>query len=145
MKMTLHRPLKNKILLILPFLFFSYSCEMLTDELMECNDKIVPKLPRKNMLIGKVGSSYSEIISAYIQNADEETFEYKFSKTGDFPPGLSYRTSGRVFEIYGTANKSGTYTFKVKVELQNVITGVGDGFCFGKDYDNQRYTIIIEE
>ena len=112
---------------------------------MECNDKIVPKLPKQNMLNGKVGESYFVTISAYVKNADEETFEYKFSQTGDFPPGLSYRASGRVFEIYGTATKSGTYTFKVKVELQNVITGVGDGFCFGKDYDNQRYTIIIEE
>ena len=118
---------------------------MLTDELLECNDKIVPKLPKQNMLNGKVGESYFVTISAYVKNADEETFEYEFSKTGNLPAGLNYRSSGRVFEIYGTASKAGTYSFKVKVELQNVITGVGDGFCFAKDYDNQRYTITIEE
>ncbi|MDN3643938.1 Ig domain-containing protein [Lutimonas halocynthiae] len=137
--------LRKRLLLVLPILLFSYSCEMLTDELLECNDKIVPKLPRKNMLIGKVGSSYSEIISAYIQNADEETFEYEFSMTGNLPAGLGYRSDGRVFEIFGKPTEAGTYTFKIKVKLPHVISGVGDGFCFAKDSDRQKYTIIIEE
>jgi len=143
--MALLLPLRIRLLLILSLLFFSSSCDMLTDELLECNDKIVPKLPKKKMLLGKVDSGYSDIISVYVQNGDEETFDYEFSIIGNLPAGLSFRSDGRVFEIYGKATKAGSYTFKVKVEIPNVISGVGDGFCFAKDYDKQKYTITIEE
>lgn len=143
--MALRFPLSTRLLLFLPILLLSYSCDMLTDELGECFERISPKLPQKSMLNGKVGEDYSVTISAYVKRADEETFEYRFSKIGDLPAGLSYRSDGRVFEIFGTATKAGTYTFKVKVELPNVISGVGDGFCFIKNYDRQKYTIIIEE
>jgi len=136
---------KFSLLFVIPFLILSSSCEMLSDELGECVNKISPKLPKKNMLQGKVGEPYSDIISAYVKNADEEIFEYAFSTEGNLPNGLNYRGTGRVFEIHGTALKSGFYTFKIKVELLNVINGVGDGFCFTKDADRQSYTIEIIE
>jgi len=143
--MALPLPLRKRLLLVLPILLLFYSCDMLTDEFGECFERISPKLPKKSMLNGKVGEDYSVTISAFVKRADEENFEYRFSNIGDLPEGLSYRSSGRVFEIFGTATKAGTYTFKVKVELPNVISGVGDGFCFIKNYDKQKYTITIEE
>ncbi|MGI9532529.1 hypothetical protein [Lutimonas sp.] len=137
-------PLRSRLLLLLPLLFFTSSCEMLTEELLECNQKIVPKLPEKGLLQGKVGARYSEIISAYVQNADEETFDFQFSVIGILPEGLNFRSDGRVFEIYGIPLKEGIYDFKVKVKLLDVITGTGDGFCFSKDFSKRSYKIVIE-
>ena len=136
---------KFSLLFVIPFLLLSSSCEMLSDELGECVNKISPKLPKKNMLQGKVGEPYSDIISAYVKNADEENFEYAFSTQGNLPKGLNYRGTGRIFEIYGTALKSGIYSGKSKVDLRKLIKGVGDGFCFAKDADRQSYTIEIVE
>lgn len=136
--------LTSRLIVMFSLLLFSTSCEMLTEELLECNQKIVPKLPEKQLSQAKVGVRYAEIVSAYVQNGDEEAFDYEFSIIGELPEGLSYRSNGRVFEIYGTPVKEGTYHFKVKVKLLDVISGVGDGFCFSKDFSKQHYKLIVE-
>lgn len=130
---------------ILPFLFilsFS-SCELLNEEISECINKISPKLPRKTLQSGQVGVPYMETIDAYIKNADDDAFEYRFRLDGLLPSGLDYRAEGRTFIIYGTPNLAGKKEIKVRVELRADLYGPGDGFCFAKDYDNEKYSITI--
>lgn len=132
---------------VLPFLFILSlsSCELLNEEIQECINKIRPKLPDKTLQTGQVGVPYMETIDAYIRNADDDAFEYSFSLEGLLPSGLDYRAEGRTFIIYGTPNLAGSMEIKVRVELRADLYGPGDGFCFAKDYDNQKYSITILE
>jgi len=47
------------------------------------------------MLQGKVGEPYSEIISAFVKNTKEESFEHAFSTQGNLTNGLNYSSTGR--------------------------------------------------
>ena len=132
-------------ILLFLFILSSSSCELLNEEISECINKISPKLPRKTLQTGQVGVPYMETIDAYIKNADDDAFEYSFSLEGLLPSGLNYRAEGRTFIIYGTPNLAGSKEIKVRVELRTELYGPGDGFCFAKDYDNQKYTINILE
>ena len=130
---------------VLPIVFILSlsSCELLNEEIEECINKIRPKLQDKTLQTGQVGVPYMETIDAYIKNADDDAFQYSFSLDGLLPSGLKYRAEGRTFIIYGTPNLAGSKEIKVRVELRADLYGPGDGFCFAKDYDNQKYTITI--
>ena len=140
-------PLLKSARYVLPFLFILSlsSCELLNEEIQECINKIRPKLPDKTLQTGQVGVPYMETIDAYIRNADDDAFEYRFALEGLLPSGLDYRAEGRTFIIYGTPNLAGSMEIKVRVELRADLYGPGDGFCFAKDYDNQKYSITILE
>ena len=86
-----------------------------------------------------------ETIDAFIKNADDDAFGYKFELRSKLPDGLSFKSDGRVFIISGTPLSPGTIEFQVRVELIDAISGVGDGFCFAKDYDREKYKIKILE
>ena len=132
---------------VLPIVFILSlsSCELLNEEIEECINKIRPKLQDKTLQTGQVGVPYMETIDAYIKNADDDAFQYSFSLDGLLPSGLKYRAEGRTFIIYGTPNLAGSKEIKVRVELRTDLYGPGDGFCFAKDYDNQKYTITVLE
>ncbi|WKK67554.1 hypothetical protein [Lutimonas zeaxanthinifaciens] len=127
------------------FILSLSSCELLNEEIEECINKIRPKLQDKTLQTGQVGVPYMETIDAYIRNADDDAFQYSFSLDGLLPSGLKYRAEGRTFIIYGTPNLAGSKEIKVRVELRTDLYGPGDGFCFAKDYDNQKYTITVLE
>lgn len=132
-------------LCILPMALLFSGCELLSEELNECINKISPKLPDKNLRQGQVGVDYLETIDAFIKNADDDTFDYNFELKDPLPAGLNYRIEGRSFVIFGTPTLSGTKEFQLRVELKDAISGPGDGFCFAKDYDREKYKITIIE
>jgi len=126
-------------------MFFISGCELLSEEINECIFKIAPKIPDKNLRQGQVGIPYMETIDAFIKNADDDAFDYRFDVNGKLPDGLNFRSEGRIFIISGTPKIAGTVEFQVRVELVDAIYGPGDGFCFGKDYDREKYKITIIE
>jgi len=137
--------IKKRWIFLIPFLILLSSCELLSEEINECIFKIAPKLPDKTLSQGRLGTPYNESISAYIKNADDGSYDYRFSIEGNLPPGIQYQSDGRLLELTGTPTQVGSFSFKVKVTLPNVISGVGDGFCFAKDSDKKTYKIQIKE
>lgn len=130
--------------LILSFLLSG--CELINEEINECFYKIAPKLPDKNLRQGQVGVFYLETIDAFIKNADDDAYDYRFEVVkGKLPDGLVFSSEGRVFSISGTPTSAGTEEIQVRVELLDAISGPGDGFCFAKDYDREKYKINIIE
>lgn len=124
--------------------FLLSGCELLSEEINECIFKIAPKLPDKNLRQGQVGKFYLESIDAFIKNADDDAFNYRFEIVkGKLPEGLILSSEGRVLSISGTPTKTGTEEIQVRVELLDAISGPGDGFCFAKDYDREKYKINI--
>ena len=124
--------------------FLVSGCELLSEEINECFFKIAPKLPDRNLRQGQVGVFYLETIDAFIKNADDDAFDYRFEIVkGKLPEGLSFRSEGRVLSISGTPTTASTEEIQVRVELINAISGPGDGFCFAKDYDREKYKISI--
>lgn len=131
------------IITALSLVFFMSGCELLSEEINECISKIAPKLPDKNLRQGQVGVPYMETIDAFIKNADDDAFDYRFDVNGELPQGLTFNSEGRIFIISGTPAVAGTIEFQVRVELIDAISGPGDGFCFAKDYDREKYKITI--
>ena len=133
--------------LIIPsilLVFLLSGCELLNEEINECISKITPKLPDKNLRQGQVGVYYLETVDAFIKNADDDAFNYRFEIVkGKLPDGLVLGSEGRVFSISGTPTTEGTEEIQVRVELIDAISGPGDGFCFAKDYDREKYKIVI--
>ena len=127
--MMFTKPIFRLSILLLPLILLFSSCELLSEELNECINKISPKLPDKNLRQGQVGVQYLETIDAFIKNADDDTFDYSFKLRDPLPAGLNYRIEGRSFVIFGTPTVSGTKEFQVRVELKDAISGPGDGFC----------------
>jgi hypothetical protein len=125
-------------------LLFS-SCQLFFDEIGECINKIAPQLPDKTLVYGQVGVDYYESIQAYMKNADDDAFEYRFSISGELPSGIGYNADGRLFDIFGIPEKAGNYKFTLKVEITDEIYGPGDGICFGKDNDKKDYEIVVLE
>lgn len=127
-------------------IFLFSSCQLFFDEIEECINKIVPKLPSKILVQGQVGVPYFESIQAEMKNADDDAFDYEFSiESGTLPQGVSYSWDGRLFKFEGTPSLAGTYRFKIKVRTPLVLSGPGDGICFGKIYDKQEYEIVVLE
>ena len=144
--MSLKLPSTKLTMASISMIFLFSSCQLFFDEIEECINKIVPKLPPKNLVQGQVGVPYFESIQAEMKNADDDAFDYEFSiESGTIPVGVSYGWDGRLLKFSGTPKLAGTYKFKLKVRTPLVLSGPGDGICFGKVYDKQEYEIVILE
>lgn len=144
--MTLKLPSLKLILSILLIVFSLSGCELLSEEINECINKIRPKLPPKILVQGQVGVPYFESIQAEVKNADDDAFDYEFSfESGTLPNGVTYSWDGRLLKFSGTPTVAGTYQFTMKVRILVSISGPGDGICFGKDYNKQEYEIVVLE
>ena len=144
--MTLRLPSLKLILSNLLIVFSLSGCELLSEEINECINKIRPKLPPKILVQGQVGVPYFESIQAEVKNADDDAFNYEFSfESGTLPNGINYSWDGRLLIFSGTPTVAGTYQFTMKVRILVSISGPGDGICFGKDYNKQEYEIVVLE
>ena len=144
--MTLKLPLVKQSMIVLSLMFFMSGCELLSEEINECINKVAPKLPPKNLVQGQVGVQYFESIQAEVKNANDDSFDYEFSlDSGSLPAGITYDWDGRLLKFSGTPTVAGTFKFKIKVRIPLSIYGPGDGVCFGKVYDRENYTITIME
>lgn len=144
--MSLKLPSIKLTLSSICMLFLFSSCQLFFDEIEECINKIVPKLPPKLLVQGQVGVSYFESIQAEVKNADDDAFDYEFSlDSGSLPKGVGYSWDGRLLKFSGTPTEAGTFKFKIKARIPLALYGPGDGICFGKDYDKQDYEIVVLE
>lgn len=136
---------ENSLVMLSLFLVFSLSgCELLSEEINECINKIKPKLPPKFLVYGQVSVAYFESIQAEIKNADDDAFDYEFAlEAGRLPPGINYYKDGRLLKFSGTPSKAGTYKFTMKVKIPSGLYSPGDGICFGRAIDKQVYEIVV--
>lgn len=130
-------------------LFTTYSCS----ELIDCIASTKPELKSKSLSLGYTGQPYSNFIEASVKNdSNDDDYDYHFSISGNFPPGMTYFEQNRRLYFSGAANQGGTYTFKVTVTIDYPeYYDTDQGFweddnriCFGDDTVSKNYTITIQ-
>lgn len=130
-------------------LFTTYSCS----ELIDCIASTKPELKSKSLSLGYTGQPYSNFIEASVKNdSNDDDYDYYFSISGNFPPGITYFKQNRRLYFSGAANQGGTYTFKVTVTIDYPeYYDTDQGFweddnriCFGDDTVSKNYTITIQ-
>ena len=130
-------------------LFTTYSCS----ELIDCIASTKPELKSKSLSLGYTGQPYSNFIEASVKNdSNDDDYDYHFSISGNFPPGMTYFEQNRRLYFNGAANQGGTYTFKVTVTIDYPeYYDTDQGFweddnriCFGDDTVSKNYTITIQ-
>ena len=130
-------------------LFTTYSCS----ELIDCIASTKPELKSKSLSLGYTGQPYSNFIEASVKNdSNDDDYDYHFSISGNFPPGMTYFEQNRRLYFSGAANQGGTYTFKVTVtvdypEYYDTDQGFWEDdnrICFGDDTVSKNYTITIQ-
>ncbi|TDP59446.1 putative Ig domain-containing protein [Flavobacterium dankookense] len=130
-------------------LFTTYSCS----ELIDCIASTKPELKSKSLSLGFTGQPYSNFIEASVKNdSNDDDYDYHFSISGNFPPGMTYFEQNRRLYFSGAANQGGTYTFKVTVTIDYPeYYDTDQGFweddnriCFGDDTVSKNYTITIQ-
>jgi len=138
----------NFLALFVLFLTFN-SCS----ELIDCIASTKPELASKSLPTGYTNQSYSNFISASVKNdSNDDDYDYYFSVSGNFPPGMTYFEQGRRLYFSGAANQGGVYTFKVTVtidypEYYDEEQGFWEDdnrICFGNDTVSKEYTITIQ-
>lgn len=136
------------IILSVLFLFFN-SCS----ELIDCIASTKPELNSKLLPSGYTNQNYSNFITASVKNdPNDDDYDYHFSISGNYPPGMTYFEQGRRLYFSGKANQAGTYTFKVTVTIDYPEYYDPDqGFwednnriCFGNDTTSKDYMITIQ-
>ena len=130
-------------------LFTTFSCS----ELIDCIASTKPELKSKSLSLGYTNQPYSNFIEASVKNdSNDDDYDYHFSISGNFPPGMTYFEQNRRLYFNGAANQGGTYTFKVTVTIDYPEYYDDDeGFwednnriCFGNNTVSKNYTITIQ-
>ena len=130
-------------------MFTTFSCS----ELIDCIASTKPELKSKSLSLGYTNQPYSNFIEDSVKNdSNDDDYDYHFSISGNFPPGMTYFEQNRRLYFSGAANQGGTYTFKVTVTIDYPeYYDTDQGFweddnriCFGDDTVSKNYTITIQ-
>lgn len=130
-------------------LYTTFSCS----ELIDCIASTKPELKSKSLSLGYTGQPYSNFIEASVKNdSNDDDYDYHFSISGSYPPGMTYFEQNRRLYFSGAANQGGTYTFKVTVtidypEYYDEEQGFWEDdnrICFGNNTVSKNYTITIQ-
>lgn len=113
-------------------------------ELVDCVAPAKPDLHSKTLTIGTVGDAYADFIEADVANdPHDDDYDYFFSITGNFPPGMFYHEQGTKAFLTGIPSQAGTYKFKVRLTVDPKFEA-DNRICFGDDTITKEYTIVIQ-
>jgi len=114
------------------------------DAALDCIDNDGPEFSTTTIMPAALNQVYRADIEVSIRNEPlDDRFDYRFRVTGNLPPGISSRSSGRTLELSGTATELGSYLFEVTVEVDDGLSAAESGLCFRvRDRD---FTLLVEQ
>lgn len=101
------------------------------DYVLDCLDSDGPVFERSSLPAMILNQAYSETVRVRIRNEPgDNRFDYRFSLSGQLPPGLVHFQSGRDFIIEGAPTELGQYSFLLRVEVDDGSNAQSSGLCY---------------
>ncbi len=119
-------------------------CDPLWDLAIDCIDDDRPVLSPAVLPNPILNQVYEDRVHVGIRNEPyDDSFDYTFRVSGQFPPGIQRDTVGRDLRIYGTPTALGDYSFTVRVDVIDSASRPNStsGLCSTTDEQTYSWTI----
>lgn len=119
-------------------------CDQLFNYAVACIDDDQPELSPGALPNPILNQVYNESISVAIRNEPyDDSYDYTFKLSGEFPTGMQASATGRNFRLFGTPTEMGIFNFEVSVTVEpgSGISNNTEGLCSIFDRKFYQWTI----